>query len=282
MTTPTITCYRHTDRRAGVTCQRCDRPICPDCMTQGSVGFHCPECVKAAAKSAPSYNARTLPVAQPYVTYALMAINLAVFVFDVAAGGTIQGGQGRLSEQGELYAYGVYVGEWYRLLTTGFLHYGIVHLAMNMFVLYRIGPQLEQLLGHVQYLSLYLAALVAGALGAMLLHPMSATAGASGAIFGLLGAAAAYQLSNKINLWQSGLGMLIVINLGITFLVPGIAIGGHVGGMIGGALVGWGMFELERRNHSRLVGIAIAAAVGAACIATAVLVAPSLIPPQFR
>lgn len=282
MTTETPTCYRHHDRRAGVTCQRCDRPICPDCMTQGSVGFHCPECVRAAAKSAPVYNARTLPMAQPVVTYALMAINVAVFVVDLALAGRITTGTDSAPGTGVLYAYGVYAGEWWRLVTSGFLHYGFIHLGMNMFVLYRIGPQIEQLLGHVQYLALYLSALFAGALGAMLLSPNSATAGASGAIFGLLGAAAAYQISNKVNIWQSGLGMLIAINLGITFLVPGISIGGHVGGMIGGGAVGWAMFELERRRHSALLGIGIAVTLMVVCVAAAIIAAPSLVPPRFR
>jgi membrane associated rhomboid family serine protease len=282
MTTPTVTCYRHHDRRAGVTCQRCDRPICPDCMTQGSVGFHCPECVKAAAKAAPTYTARSLPIAQPFVTYVLMAINVAVFVLDLAVAERITAGTSTAPGQGVLFAYGVYAGEWYRLVTSGFLHFGIAHLAMNMFVLYRIGPQLEQLLGHIQYLALYLAALLAGALGAMVLSPNAATAGASGAIFGLLGAAAAYQVSNKVNIWQSGLGLLIAINLGITFLIPGISIGGHVGGMLGGGAVGWAMFELERRNHSRLVGIGIGLTAIVVCVAAAIVVAPSLIPAQLR
>jgi len=282
MTTPTITCYRHTDRRAGVTCQRCDRPICPDCMTQGSVGFHCPECVREAAKAAPVYNARTLPMAQPYVTYALMAINIAAFVVDLALAGRITTGTDVEPGRGVLFAYGVYAGEWWRLVTSGFLHYGFFHLGLNMFVLYRIGPQIEQLLGQVQYLALYFAAMFAGALGALLLSPNSATAGASGAIFGLLGAAAAYQISNKVNIWQSGLGMLIAINLGITFLVPGISIGGHVGGMIGGGAVGWAMFELERRRHSPLLGIGIAVTLMVVCLATAVIAAPALVPAQFR
>ncbi len=282
MTTPTITCYRHTDRRAGVTCQRCDRPICPDCMTQGSVGFHCPECVKTASQAAPSYSARALPMAQPYVTYALLAVNVAVFVLDLALGGRITTGTASEPGTGVLYAYGVYAGEWWRLVTSGFLHYGFIHLGMNMFVLYRIGPQIEQLLGHAQYAALYFASLFAGALGAMLLSPNSATAGASGAIFGLLGAAAGYQLANRVNIWQSGLGMLIVINLGITFLVPGISVGGHVGGMVAGGAIGWAMFELERRQKSPVLGVTIAIVLMVACVGVAVLAAPYLIPARFR
>lgn len=281
-TPPVVTCYRHPDRRAGVTCQRCDRPICPDCMTQGSVGFHCPECVKAAAKNAPTFTARTLPMAQPYVTYVLMAINIAVFVLDLSLKNRLTEGTDVSAGDGVLFAYGVYAGEWWRLVTSGFLHYGFIHIAMNMFVLYRIGPQIEKLLGHVQFIALYFASMLAGSLGAMLLSPMSASAGASGAIFGLLGAAAAFQVSNKINVWQSGLGMLIAINLGITFLVPGIAIGAHVGGIVAGGAVGWAMFELERRRKSPVLGVTIAVVLMVACVGIAVVSAPYLLPPRLR
>ena len=280
-TPPVVTCYRHPDRRAGVTCQRCDRPICPDCMTQGSVGFHCPECVKAAAKAAPSYTARTLPTAQPYVTYALMAINIAVFVIDLGMGATINNGQGELWARGVLFAPGIVAGEWWRLVTSGFLHYGFIHLGMNMFVLWRIGPQIEKLLGHVQYLALYIASIVAGALGALLLSPNDFTVGASGAVFGLLGAAAAFQISNKINLWTSGLGGLIAINLAIS-LVPGVSLGGHLGGIVAGGAVGWIMFELERRRQSPLLGVGIAVAIIAVFVATAVVAAPMLTDYRLR
>jgi membrane associated rhomboid family serine protease len=281
MTVPTVTCYRHHDRRAGVTCQRCDRSICPDCMTQGSVGFHCPECVRAAQKAAPVYTTRTLPRSQPFVTYALLAINVAVFVLDFALQQRLSYGRGPIPGDGVLYAYAIHMGEWWRLLTSGFLHYGLLHLGMNMFVLYRIGPQLEQLLGHIQYAALYVTALLAGALGALLLSPDSATAGASGAIFGLLGAAAAYQISNRINIWQSGLGVLIAINVAISF-VPGVSLGGHLGGMVAGGAVGWSMFELERRRQSPWVSVAIAATVAAVLVTAAVVAAPYLIPAELR
>src|SRR3954449_8162802 len=130
MATAIQTCYRHPDRRAGVTCQRCDRPICPDCMTQGSVGFHCPECVKAASKAAPVYNSRTLPVSQPIVTYGLMAINIGVFVLDLALNYRLTGYNSDAPGTGTLYAFAVYNGEWWRLVTSGFLHYGFIHIAM--------------------------------------------------------------------------------------------------------------------------------------------------------
>jgi membrane associated rhomboid family serine protease len=247
MTTPTVTCYRHHDRRAGVTCQRCDRPICPDCMTQGSVGFHCPECIKAAAKTAPVYTARTLPTAQPFLTYSIIAVNVVVFVADVASGGTIDGGGGRLWEQGVNWGPVVAAGEWWRPLTSGFLHLGILHLLVNMFILFRVGPSLERRLGHLQFFALYAGALAAGSLAELVLAPESAGAGASGAVFGLLAAAAAYQHRDGINVWQSGLGVLIVINIAVSF-VPGVSLWGHMGGLVVGGLTGWGMYELETRK----------------------------------
>lgn len=250
-------------------------------MTQGSVGFHCPECVKAAQKAAPSYTARSLPTAQPYVTYALMVINVAVFVIDLGLGATITNGRGELWERGVLLAPGIASGEWWRLVTSGFLHYGIIHLAMNMFVLWRIGPQIEKLLGGIQYLALYVASMVAGALGALVLSPEGLTAGASGAVFGLLGAAAAFQVSNKINVWTSGLGGLIAINLAIS-LVPGVSLGGHLGGIVAGGAVGWIMFELERRRQSPLLGAGIALALIAVFVATSIVLAPMLTEYRLR
>ncbi len=146
---------------------------------------------------------------------------------------------------------GVAGGEWYRLFTGGFVHAGIIHLAMNMFVLWIIGRQMEQVLGPVRYVALYIVALVAGAFAVMLVDPGIITVGASGAIFGLMGAAASYQRSRGINIMQSGLAGLIVLNLVFTFAVPGISIAGHIGGLIGGLATGWLIFELEQRVRSR-------------------------------
>jgi membrane associated rhomboid family serine protease len=263
-----VVCYRHPDRRAGVRCQRCERPICPSCMTQASVGFHCPECVHQGAKRAPTYTARTMPGFQPVVTYGLIAVNVAVFVAQLA---TIRSGEnplwgveGTVGAHGDLFGPAVGAGEWWRLVTSGFMHGGIPHVGMNMYVLYVIGPQLERLLGSLRFAGLYAAALLAGSLGVMILSPFQATLGASGAIFGLLGAAAAFQLANHINLWASGLGRLILLNLVITFSFSSfISVGGHLGGLIGGAVVGWVNFQLEQRQVPAVVGFAasIAAAL---------------------
>jgi membrane associated rhomboid family serine protease len=250
-------------------------------MSQASVGFHCPECVKEGARSAPVYTAGNLPGLKPIATYILIGLNLAVFVAQMA---TIQrgdsivwGASGSVVEKLILFGPDVHDGEWWRLVTGGFLHSGLIHIGMNMYVLYMIGPQLERLFGPVRYVGLYLASLLAGALGVMIVSPTSPTLGASGAIFGLIGAAAAFQLANRINIWQSGLGRLIIINLVITFgLGSFISVGGHVGGLIGGAAVGYLVFQLEQRRAPALAGLGVALAASAVFAAAAIMVAPTL------
>ena len=261
------TCYRHPDRRAGVRCQRCDRPICPSCMVQASVGFHCPECTKQGAKRSPVITARSLDV-QPYVTQGLIALNAVVFVISLVNGGTssrftadyaLLGG---FSQRGYQSA-GVAFGEWYRLFTGAFLHENLLHIGMNMVVLWLIGAQLERALGHAKYAVLYLASLLAGSFAVMLVDPGILTIGASGAIFGLMGAAFALQRSRGINPLQSGLATLIVLNLALTFVIPGISIAGHVGGLVGGAAVGWVLFEIDQRTRGELPAVAIGLAFSA-------------------
>jgi membrane associated rhomboid family serine protease len=273
--TPVTTCYRHPDRRAGVSCQRCGRPICPNCMVQASVGFHCPECTKQAAKTSPTITTRSLDV-QPIVTQVLIGLNAAAFVYLLSRGGTLQGGGGDATlDYGLIGAganrlgqiipgFGVAGGEWYRLVTGGFLHAGIIHIGMNMLVLWMIGNQLERALGHWRYLSLYVASLLGGSFAVMLYEPNILTVGASGAIFGLFGAAVAYQRDRGISIMQSGLGGLILINLLITFAIPGISKAGHLGGLIAGALVGFVVFEIDKRVRSQWVGVGVAAAFSVA------------------
>ncbi len=260
-------------------------------MTAASVGFQCPECIHDSARAAPVYTAASMPLERPWVTYVLIAMNLVVFVAELVgttqAGGSssdlLNGARGTIYEHGVLWGPLVGRGEWWRLITGGFLHAGLLHVGMNMFVLYRIGPQLEKMLGWARYLSLYVAALLAGSLGVMIVSPMTPTLGASGAIFGLLGAAAAYQVSHKINIMQSGLGALIMINVFITFVGSSfISVGGHLGGLVGGAAVGYLLFQLEEREQSQWLGVAMACGVGLACLVTAILIAPTAIPASLR
>jgi membrane associated rhomboid family serine protease len=249
-------------------------------MNQASVGFQCPECVRSGVRRSPNYTPRTLPGDRPVVSYVLIGLNVLAFLAQVV---TLRSGEnltfgmlGEFGEAGILVGPDVAAGEWWRLVSGGFLHAGLLHIGMNMYVLYAIGPQLERLLGPLRFLGLYFAALLAGSLGVMLVSPTDPTLGASGAIFGLLGAAAAYQVANGINLRDSGLGMLILINLVITFAFSGyVSVGGHVGGLIGGGAVGFGLFQLEQRRVPSIVGAVLALGVALAFAAVSVAIAPS-------
>ena len=147
--------------------------------------------------------------------------------------------------------------ERWRLVTGGFLHGGLLHLVFNMFLLWMLGQQLEQLHGPVRYVGLYLGSLAAGSLGVMLLAPMSLTVGASGAVFGLMAATVVHQMRRGVNPWHTGLGGLVVVNLVFTFGRPGISIGGHLGGLVGGALLAWLLDSSDRRRFRPIVGTSV-------------------------
>ncbi len=184
----------------------------------------------------------------PIVTWALVAINVIVFLVDGAMGGLslgLFGGGGPLVEAGAVYGPLVAQGEWYRILTSAFLHLGLLHLAFNMYALYLFGPIVEQMYGHVEYLVIYLLCAAGGSVLTILLAPNQAAAGASGAIFGLFGLAFVVGRRHKVMLGPqarallSQVGLLLVVNLVITFSVSGISWTGHVGGMIVGAVIGF-------------------------------------------
>ncbi len=189
------TCYRHPDQPAGVICQRCDRPICPRCMNQASVGFHCPECAKVGAQKV--YRGTAALQTRPLLTQVLIAANVAVFVLAavIDGGGALQGSIGsvhidfgliaRAFYRGELI--GVAEGEWYRMVTSGFLHFGVIHLLFNMYALWILGGAVEHLAGRARLAAGYGVSVLAGSLGALILSPDSLTAGASGGVFGLMG-----------------------------------------------------------------------------------------------
>lgn len=181
------------------------------------------------------WNARQVTL----VTYALIAVNVAVFVW-ITAGDSGSLGSGQISErQVDLGLWEPFLaaeGEWYRLVTAGFLHFGLIHIGFNMLLLYQLGQLLEPAVGRVRFGLMYLAALLGGSAGALLLEPNSLSGGASGAVFGLMGAAAVGLRQRGINPFSTGLGSVLLINLLITFSVDGISIGGHVGGLIAGGV----------------------------------------------
>lgn len=229
-------CYQHPDRPSGVRCQRCERFICAGCMRQASVGVHCPECVAGGKQTV--YTRTTLPGARGLVTQTIIGLNLLAFVaqvvfFDARAFSAGTSG----SELGTAGVYIAVFGEWWRIFSGGFVHIGILHLGMNMYSLYRIGPIIEQRLGPVRYGLAYAASLVGGSFGALFLEPNRAVMGASGAIFGLLGLLVMMFRSRGISISQSGLGPVLILNLFIT-MSGYVSLGGHAGGFVVGMALG--------------------------------------------
>jgi membrane associated rhomboid family serine protease len=260
-----MSCYQHPDRRAGVRCQRCDRPICPSCMSQASVGFHCPECVRSGKQRV--LTARHLRT-RPIVTQVIVAACVAAAVFEVVKAGPQPNGQ-ELVDLGALFAPAVDGGEWWRLFTVGFLHANAIHLGFNMLVLWRLGAMLEPALGRVRFAAVYVVSLLAGSLGVLVVEPLAPTVGASAAVFGLVGAAVVAQRAQGVNPLEGPLGGLLMINLLFTFLIPGISIGGHLGGLAGGLASGWVLVDLGPRLRNRLAPLLVCAALAAACVAAA-------------
>jgi membrane associated rhomboid family serine protease len=272
------TCYRHASRETGVSCSNCGRPICPDCMTTTPVGMRCPECASQRTKVVRLREMASVP----QVTYALIVINAIVFVTEGrsalsisgAASGTVvsEGALIGSSEIPALAGVGVAHGQWWRIVTSGFLHENLLHIGFNMYVLYILGRMLEPVLGRVKFATIYGVSLLTGSLGALLVSPHVLTVGASGAVFGVMGAAAVEMRARQIPIMQSGVGTLILLNLVISFTLPGISWGGHVGGLIGGTVAALVIQYGDRRRAQALalVGCAvIAAASVAACLATA-------------
>lgn len=269
-------CYRHPNRETAVSCSECGRPICPDCMVFAPVGIRCPEHGRGErAPLRPVQGARrTIRAGDPtLVTKALIAINVLVYLVELGAGANVNGIGGTIWEHGVLYGPLVARGDWWRLITSAFLHYGLIHLATNMLSLWFVGAAIEQALGRGRYLLLYFASGLAGAAGALLVDPTQPTLGASGAIFGILGA----WLVLEWHATGSFVGQAftwITINLVISFVLPNISWGGHVGGLVGGILctLGFTRFGRGHPSYGRLaLPVASAVAVGAASVVVAYL-----------
>jgi membrane associated rhomboid family serine protease len=268
-------CYRHPGRETGVACSNCGRPICPDCMTSTSVGMRCPECARQGTK------VRTMrTIEDPVLTYVLIGINVIIGIgaFLGGASATSGGiGQSQLLEHGALSRPEIADGEYWRLITAGFLHAGFLHLAFNMFALYVLGTMLEPAIGRLRFGLIYAVSLLAGSFGALLATPLAPTVGASGAIFGLMGAAVVVMRNRGINPMESGLPIWIGLNLLFTFTVPGISIGGHIGGLIGGAVAAALLFDLRERVRAlpAMVPAALCIALGVAAVVGSIAVSSS-------
>ncbi|MGH8878085.1 MAG: rhomboid family intramembrane serine protease, partial [Stackebrandtia sp.] len=279
-------CYRHPQKETYVQCVRCERYICPDCMNQASVGWQCPECVKAGQKTIRQARTALGGVGghNGLVTKTLIGINVAVFLAGLVLVGTnalgdifqggLFGGQTPLHIYGALtpgpiqwqsggesvITGGVMGGEYYRFLTSMFLHYGIVHLLFNMYVLWVVGRHLERDLGPVRYLALYLLSGLGGNVLTYLVEaPNTASAGASGCIFGLFGAMVL--INRKLGRDNSGIYVVVGLNLVLTFTIPGISWTGHLGGLITGAALGAALAHAPRQNRTLIQTGAFAAAL---------------------
>ena len=237
-------CYRHPNRETGVHCSNCGRAICPDCMTSTPVGMRCPECARQRTRVRTMRSA--VAGSDPVLTYALIGINVVAYIGEVAGGAGLGGGglsASRLFDDGALRAAEVANGDYWRLLSAGFLHASPFHIFFNMFALWILGTMLEPAIGTVRFGLIYFVSLLAGSFGALIVTPDSYTVGASGAIFGLMGAALVVLRNRGVNPMESGLGLWIGLNLLLTFTISNISIGGHIGGLIGGSLAALVLFE---------------------------------------
>jgi membrane associated rhomboid family serine protease len=270
----TLRCYRHPDRETGVSCSECGRGLCPDCMRFAPVGIRCPEHAGEAqgAKRVIRTVQRTSARSDGLVTKALVALNVGIYLAQLAGGASVNANSGWIFEHGALYGPLVATGDWWRLLSAAFLHYGPLHLGMNMLAVWWFGRALENALGPVRFLLLYLVSGLAGSAGALLASPTAVTVGASGAIFGILGAALVLERQQTYVLGGSAM-TLLVVNLAFTFAVPNISIGGHLGGLAGGALAILVLSRFGQRSaiHGRsdLVSIASLVAIGVVSVAVA-------------
>jgi membrane associated rhomboid family serine protease len=271
------TCYRHPDRETGVSCSNCGRPICPECMTSTPVGMRCPECARQTTKVRVGQGAFSPTASRMPATIALIAINVIAFLVELAAGGAGQfSNGGQVIHDAGLRGPEIANGDWWRVITGGFLHAGFLHLLLNMYVLWVAGSILEPGIGTPRFLGVYFVSLIAGSLGALIVEPNTVTVGASGAIFGLMAAVIVVARGRGVEQLASQFGLFVVLNLVLTFSIPGISIGGHVGGLIGGALAALLVIFAERRMSGRpafaleLVGIvAMIAATFAGALAVA-------------
>ena len=250
---PQPRCVRHPDRPTALSCTRCGRPACPDCLRSASVGHQCVDCVAAGQRDVrPARTVAGAPLRSqlptPVVTYALIALNVLIFAITaIQAKSLMDNGSGFINLRTgaatfDSPVFGAMVldpvavaqGEWFRVIGSGFLHFGLIHLAVNMFALWVLGRDTEIVLGRSRYLAVYLTALLGGSASALMFESLGAfTAGASGAIFGIMGAQAV--LLVRMRRSPGPILAVIGLNVVISVTVPGISLWGHLGGLVAGA-----------------------------------------------
>jgi len=280
-TAETKYCYRHPDRPTGLSCSECGRPICTDCMTAGPVGLRCPDHATAGAArrgrgpgrgARVSFRAPALPHRRTtaLVTKILIGLNVAVYLITCVQGNGLNNPGGSLFDKWALFGPYVARGDWWRLMTSAFLHEGLLHIGFNMAALWFVGGPVEEYLGRFRYVLLYLVSGLAGSAGALFQSPLSPTVGASGAIFGILGALLVIEWHETGRIMGTAMTW-ILINLVISFTVPGISWGGHIGGLIAGILctLAYSRFGRGHSAYSRLGLVAISVIIGVAVLSVA-------------
>jgi membrane associated rhomboid family serine protease len=290
------TCYRHPDRATGLSCSECGRPICTECMTMAPVGIRCPEHSgkpQGVQRVTRGVQRASFEGAGAKVTRVLIGLNVAVYIAELLQGSGVQANHGSIYQNGALIANGVKFGhslagvpagipfpnlvgvahgDWWRLFSSAFLHYGPFHLILNMVALYWFGSLLEQRIGSGRFLAIYVVSGLAGSAGALIAAPTTPTVGASGAIFGILGAGLVLELQRDYVFGGSAMG-LIVINLVLSFAIPNISIGGHIGGLLGGMACAIGITRFGRGHaaygRAGALGVATILLVGVVSIGLA-------------
>ncbi len=256
-------CYRHPERVSYILCQRCGRTICPECSTQASVGVHCPECVREAQKAAPSRGSRfsanrRSSGARPIVTISLVTITVIIFALQYLSRDLVTSYL--------LYQPALTVFMPWTMLTSLFVHAGIFHIGLNMLALYLFGPSIEALIGRFRFLSLYLLSGLGGSVAVLWLGQGNAVLGASGAIFGLLGAY--FIIQRKLGGNTVQLLVVIGLNLAMGFFIPGIAWQAHVGGVVVGAIIAVILVQTRHKNQRVAQALLLFAVFAALVIAT--------------
>jgi membrane associated rhomboid family serine protease len=276
-----VCCYRHPDRETGIRCTRCERPICPECMVSASVGFQCRDCVSQGSHH--TSQPRTVaggPVGagDPFlITKILIGLNVAVFVLELAIGDRLVRDLGLYAQCTNVYTgqhvgCGVADGEWYRVLTSAFLHdrTNYFHIGFNMLSLWWIGAPLEQRLGRARYSALYFVSAFGSSAAVLLIAPGSLTLGASGAIFGLFGATAVYM--RRLRYDMRPILILLGLNILFSFTWANVSWQAHLGGLITGTVVATGMLYAPRERRNAVQWGTTAGMLALSLILTAVAV----------
>ena len=264
------TCYRHPDRRSFVLCQRCGRTVCPQCQVPAAVGVHCPECVARATSALPKRPSALRRAFRPgsrvpVVTYGILALTLVVYALQWISSGAVSNALA--------YFPPLTAVEPWRMLTTALVHSqsSFVHILFNMYSLFVLGPLLEQLVGRARFATIYVLSALGGSAAVALLAPTAVVVGASGAIFGLLGAF--FVIQRRLGGGNVQLIVIIALNLVLGFIVPNVAWEAHVGGLLVGALCAWVMLNTRRADQSRRQVAMLAAIAGGIVAVTVVALA---------